>query len=63
MSSGIISNGNCRVLEVDNDLIHVVDNRDRVLLTTRLKGIAILFVDLCNNRGSEVNLETGEWIR
>ncbi len=56
-----LSVGNCRI-ERDASLFKVIDDIDRELLITRYEGVALLFQEVYNKRGSDCNLATGEWL-
>jgi hypothetical protein len=55
-----MSVGNCRIEEND-DIFIILDDIDRELLSTKYLAVAVIFRDLYNGRGSEVDLDTGDW--
>jgi len=58
--SELFSVGNCRVVRISPYRWQVIDDIDRILLSTAYRGIADRFKETYNHRGSEFNLTTGK---
>ena len=57
----MLTSGTCSIFEYDSSYFVVSDESGKLLLRTIFKGVAIYFRDAFNARGSDFDLETGEF--